>query len=84
VVLRSELPAKVLQAPAVPHVLTLMKTSEEYFTTTIYQVADITRLQQSQAAPIEEVNLPALLNEICLDLAPQLTASSGHLRVMVD
>jgi sigma-B regulation protein RsbU (phosphoserine phosphatase) len=82
--LRPQLPAEVLQAPAVAHVLTLMKTSVERFKATIHQLTDITRLQQSQASSVETVDLAALLDDICLDLAPQLTAAAAQLTVDVD
>jgi PAS domain S-box-containing protein len=82
--LRRQLPTEALQAEPVAHILNLMKTSVDRFTVTIYQLTDITRLQQSQAPPAEAVDLVALLDDICLDLAPQLTAAAAQLTVAVD
>jgi sigma-B regulation protein RsbU (phosphoserine phosphatase) len=78
--LGDELPAEVLQAPEVAHILTLMKTSVDRFTTTIHQLTDLTRLQQSQTP--EVVDLAALLDAICLDLAPQLPSAGRFTRAL--
>jgi sigma-B regulation protein RsbU (phosphoserine phosphatase) len=82
--LHRQLPAEALQNEAVAHILRLMKTSVDRFTTTIYQLTDISRLQQSQALPTEAVSLTALLDDICLDLAPQLLATATQLTVAVE
>jgi sigma-B regulation protein RsbU (phosphoserine phosphatase) len=80
--LGNELPAEVQQVPEVAHILALMKTSVDRFTTTIHQLTDLTQLQQSQAAPAEAVDLAALLDAICLDLAPQLPAAAQLTRAV--
>ena len=81
--LASQLPAEVLQQPAVVHLFTLMKASVDRFTETIHQLGDITRLQQAQAPPAEAVDLAALLDAICLDLAPELTDAGAQVTVAV-
>lgn len=82
--LAHQLPAEVLQQKEIAHILRLMQASVDRFTETIHQLSDLTRLQQSQASPAEAVDLAALLDGICLDLAPQLTAAGAQLTVAVD
>lgn len=82
--LRRQLPDESQQTQAVWQILTLVKTSVERFKETIHQLTDITRLQQSQVSPAELVDLAALLNDICLDLAPQFAAADAQLIVDVD
>jgi sigma-B regulation protein RsbU (phosphoserine phosphatase) len=79
-----QLPAEVLQTRMVEQILTLMNTSVDRFATTIHQLTDITRLQELQIIPVEEVDLAALFDDICLDLAPQITASAAQLTLAVD
>lgn len=79
-----ELPAEVLQAPTVAHILALMKGSVDRFTATIHQLTDLIQLQQAQAPPTETVDLAALFDDICLDLAPQMSASAAQLLLDVD
>ncbi|OGX90775.1 PAS domain-containing sensor histidine kinase [Hymenobacter coccineus] len=82
--LTHQLPAEVLQQQQVAHIITLMQASVDRFTETIHQLSDITRLQQSQAAPAESVDLAPLLDDICLDLAPQLTEARAQLTFALD
>jgi sigma-B regulation protein RsbU (phosphoserine phosphatase) len=82
--LRRHLPIDALQTKSVAQILTLVKTSVERFKATIHQLTDITRLQQSQAPSTETVDLAALLDDICLDLAPQLTAADAQLIIELD
>jgi sigma-B regulation protein RsbU (phosphoserine phosphatase) len=81
--LRRHLPTNALQTQAVAHVLALVKASVERFKATIHQLTDITRLQQSQVPPPETVDIAALVNDIRLDLAPQLAAADAQLIVEV-
>ena len=77
--LRRKLPAVAPQTDQALPVLDLMQGAVNRFQLTIDQLTDITRLQQSQAQPTEAVDLAGLLNDICLDLAPQFTAADARI-----
>ncbi|MDO7874086.1 PAS domain-containing sensor histidine kinase [Hymenobacter sp. ASUV-10] len=81
--LHRQLPPEVRQATAIAHILGLMKTSVDRFMGTIHQLTDIIRLQKSQAPHAETIDLAALLDDICLDLTPQLRAAAVQLTVEV-
>ena len=71
-----ELPADLLQAPAVPPLLDRMHLAVDRFKLTIAQLTDLTRLQRADAQPAEAVDLATLVADIRLDLAQQLTADA--------
>jgi len=70
--LREQLPPAVRQAEQVAPLLRMMQGSVERFQKTIAQLTDISRLQQAHAQPTEVVDLAALVEDIRLDLAPEL------------
>ncbi|GAB3297694.1 hypothetical protein GCM10027511_12610 [Hymenobacter humi] len=82
--LLEELPAEVRQAPPVQPMLERMQRSVDRFKLTIAQLTDVSRLQQAQSQPTETVELAALVDDICLDLAPALADSGTQLTVDVD
>jgi len=70
--LREHLPPAVRQAELVAPLLGMMQGSVERFKKTIAQLTDISRLQQAHLQPAEVVDLAALVEDIRLDLAPEL------------
>jgi PAS domain S-box-containing protein len=59
-------------------VLALMRDSVARFRRTLRELAEIGRLQQTPDQEATLVNLPALLDEVCLDLDPQLRHSGAQ------
>jgi PAS domain S-box-containing protein len=60
-------------------VLTLMHHSVERFKHTLADLTDVARLQQAHDEPPTLVSLPAVLDEVCLDLSLQLHATGAQL-----
>ena len=77
--LRKELPPPTRQAGLVPRVLGMMQSSIERFQLTIQQLTDLAHLQQAHAEPASAASLATVVQAVCLDLAPQLAATGGHL-----
>ena len=71
-VLAEQLPTAVRKAEQVAPLLQMMQNSVERFQKTIAQLTDISRLQQAHLHPAELVDLGALVEDISLDLAPEL------------
>ncbi len=82
--LREQLPAEARQAGLVPRVLGMMQGAIERFQLTIAQLTDLAKLQQAHTQPAEEVNLPALVEAVRLDLAALLDEAHAELRVSLD
>jgi signal transduction histidine kinase len=82
--LNQQLPPNVRQAGLVPRVLTMMQGSIERFQLTIAQLTDLAKLQQAHTQPAEEVNLPELVEDVRLDLAPLLAEAHAELRINLD
>lgn len=82
--LHEVLPAEVRSEELAKHILGLLQGAVERFQLTIEQLTDISRLQQSQDLPAEQVSLAALAADVCLDLEPQLTAAGLQLTVAID
>ncbi|HET9502747.1 MAG TPA: PAS domain S-box protein [Hymenobacter sp.] len=59
-------------------VLTLMHHSVERFRRTLRELTAVVSLQQDYAEAPALVSLPAVLDEVCLDLAPQLREARAH------
>ena len=80
--LRDELPAATPPNPAdpVPPLLAMMLEAVHRFQTTLDHLTDIVRLHDVPA-PTESVELAALIADIRLDLAPQLTAADARLTI---
>ena len=82
--LRQQLPAEARQAGIVPRVLGMMQSAIERFQLTIAQLTDLAKLQQAHTQPAEEVDLPALVEAVRLDLAPLLDEAQADLQVHLD
>jgi PAS domain S-box-containing protein len=67
----------------VHQLLDLMQDSVARFQATIAQLTDIARLQQVDDQPAEEVALAAVVEAVCLDLAPQLAQTQAQLSIAV-
>jgi len=70
--LLEQLPPAVRQAEQVAPLLAMMQNSVERFQKTIAQLTDISKLQQAHLHSTELVGLAALVEDIRLDLAPEL------------
>ena len=82
-VLLTSLPPGVRQDSPVREVLAMMQASVERFQQTLRHLTDVSRLQLAHAQPAEEVNLAELIENVRLDLAPQLAAAGAELEVKV-
>lgn len=82
--LRQQLPAEARQAGLVPRVLDMMQGAIERFQLTIAQLTDLAKLQHAHTQPAEEVDLPALVEAVRLDLAPLLEEAHAELHVNLD
>jgi len=82
--LRQQLPPEARQAGIVPRVLAMMQGAIERFQLTIAQLTDLAKLQQAHTQPAEEVDLPALVEAVRLDLAPLLDEAQTDLSVNLD
>jgi PAS domain S-box-containing protein len=82
--LRKQLPAAARQAGIVPRVLDMMQGAVERFQLTIAQLTDLAKLQHAHTQPVEEVDLPAVVEAVRLDLAPLLAEAHAELLVNLD
>jgi signal transduction histidine kinase len=82
--LRKQLPTEVRQAGLVPQVLTMMQGAIERFQLTIAQLTDLAKLQHAYTQPAEEVNLPSVVEDVRLDLAPLLEETHAELVTELD
>ncbi|MVN75932.1 PAS domain-containing protein [Hymenobacter sp. HMF4947] len=81
--LRSTLPPAVQQDEVVNHLLGLLDTTVTRFQFTIGQLTDISRLQLAHAGPAEPVLLAQAIENVRLDLAPNMVAANTQLTVEV-
>ena len=81
--LEQELPAPARQASSVAPLLTMMHDAVARFQKTLDQLTDITKLQKTHDQPTTHVNLAAIIEEVRLDLAPQIAAAGAELAVDV-
>jgi len=81
--LQEQLPADVRQAEQVEQLLLMMAGAVERFQKTIAHLTDISKLQQVHAQPPEEVDLAEVVEEVRLDLAPELAATQAQLEIDV-
>jgi signal transduction histidine kinase len=79
--LHDVLPAQVQREETTAQILQLLQGAIERFKLTIDQLTDISRLQQAQNLPAEQVPLGPLVANVRLDLLPQLTAADVQLTV---
>ncbi|WP_167852022.1 PAS domain-containing sensor histidine kinase [Hymenobacter elongatus] len=77
------LPATAQQATEVQPLLHMMQSAVERFKLTLAQLTDVIRLQASHSQPPETVDMATLVEDVCADLAPLLTAASPQLVVDV-
>lgn len=78
--LEEQLPDTALQAPLVTRILSLMQDSIIRFQQTIAHLTDIAQLQQPDTAA-ETVELATLIEDVRLDLAPLLLATTTQLTI---
>ncbi|RZK28091.1 MAG: HAMP domain-containing histidine kinase [Hymenobacter sp.] len=81
--LRAQLPAEVQQDELVGQLLDMLQHTVTRFQLTITQLTDITKLQLTHAGPAEPVPLAPLVQDVRLDLAPQMEAAASALTVDV-
>ncbi|UOQ77640.1 PAS domain-containing protein [Hymenobacter sp. 5516J-16] len=81
--LREHLPREVQQHELISHLLDLLDHTVARFQTTIAQLTDLSKLQLAHAAPAEPVLLAAVVEDVRLDLAPDLQAAATQLTVEV-
>lgn len=80
VALREHLPPTALQANLVPQLLGMMDGAVQRFQQTLGHLTDVSRLQQDTFdQPAEAVNLPALVEDVRLDILPELSAAGATL-----
>jgi signal transduction histidine kinase len=82
-VLRQDLPADLAATPRVAKVLGLMDSAISRFQQTIGHLTDVARLTQDDDTPTEQVDLAALIENVRLDLAPDLAETGAELTVDV-
>jgi signal transduction histidine kinase len=81
--LRDTLPLAVQEDGLVAQLLALLNQTVTRFQVTITQLTDISRLQLVQQEPAEPIVLGAVVENVCFDLTPALTAAGTHLTVEV-
>ncbi|RYU76395.1 sensor histidine kinase [Hymenobacter persicinus] len=81
--LHHQLPAP-LMAGETGHILTLMHDSVNRFKRTIEHLADVNKLQRESEPATEAVDLARVIDDVCLDLAPQLAKIGGTVEVDVN
>ena len=67
----------------VPALLDLMQDAVERFKRTIDQLTDITKLQKAHASQLAPLRMATIVEDVRLDLAPELAAAGGELLVDV-
>jgi signal transduction histidine kinase len=82
--LQEQLPTKAQQNELVRELLLMMQSAVERFQLTISQLTDVSRLQQAQDQPVEQVSLAGAVEAVCLDLLPILTATGTQLTVAIE
>ncbi|WP_375437877.1 PAS domain-containing protein [uncultured Hymenobacter sp.] len=78
--LRDELPADA-QQQNVQNMLALMLGSVERFKRTISHLTDVSKLQKEHAPVTTSVNLAAVVEDVCQDLAPLIQETGANLRI---
>jgi len=83
--LRQQLPPQAHQAELVSTLLNMMDGAVQRFQQTLGHLTDVTRLQQVMFdQPVQAVDLPALVEDVRLDILPELTAAQATLTVEVN
>ncbi|GAB3572426.1 hypothetical protein GCM10027345_03550 [Hymenobacter daeguensis] len=83
-VLRDELPVDVLGRGPVSQVLSLLGQSVDRFQQTLTYLTELAELQPDALPSVSPLELAALVDNVCLDLAPQLTASQGRIGITIE
>jgi PAS domain S-box-containing protein len=81
--LRETLPPAVQQEEVMTHILGLLDHTVGRFRTTIDQLTDLTRLQQTYNEPAELLRLAPVVADVLADLAPAVAAAAAHVQVDV-
>jgi len=81
--LREDLPADVTQAPHIAPTLTRMLSAVERFKRTIEHLTEVTKLQKEHTRATVSIDLAAVVEDVLLDLGPQLRETNAQLRVEV-
>jgi signal transduction histidine kinase len=81
--LRDTLPAAVQQDEVVAHLLDLLDNTVSRFQTTIFQLTDLSRLQQTYNEPAELLELAPVVADVLADLAPQVAAAQAQVHLAV-
>jgi len=83
-VLDQQLPPASRQAPEVEPVLGMMHDSVLRFKRTIELLSDVTKLQKENSQPATDVALAAVVDEVRLDLLPQLQQAGAELDLAIN
>jgi|SRR6476661_221082 len=78
-----ELPADSRANGEVSTILGLMQDSVNRFRKTIAQLTDVSKLQKEHGRPSEQADLATVIQDVCLDLQPQIQASEAVLEVEI-
>ncbi|WP_375436541.1 PAS domain-containing protein [uncultured Hymenobacter sp.] len=81
--LTQQLPEASATDTQVLTILQMMQGAVERFQKTIDHLTDVTKLQKEHVQPSQAVNLAAVVEEVCLDLAPLLKSTQARLDVDV-
>jgi PAS domain S-box-containing protein len=81
--LQHELPQAGPPSELVASLLELMQASIERFQKTISDLTEVSKLQQANAQPTQALDISRVIEEVALDLAPQLLEAGGQLTVAV-
>lgn len=81
--LRQDLPDAVVSTALIGRLLGLIDASIARFQQTIGHLTNLSQLQQDEASPIEIVDLAALVDDVCLDLASTVAATGAQLVIAI-
>ena len=81
--LRSSLSPDSRASPRTQKVLSMMGASVTRFMNTIADLSEIARLQKQANQPTEWVDLSAVIEEVCLDIAPAIEEARAQIDVQV-
>ncbi len=82
--LEEELPGEARRHPAVAPLLTMMHRAVARFLKTLDQLTDVAKLQQGGEAPSMAISIGEVIEEVRLDLAPQVAAVGAQLEIEVE
>ncbi|NVO83389.1 PAS domain-containing sensor histidine kinase [Hymenobacter terrestris] len=83
--LREHLPTQAYEHEHVPQLLAMMEDAVARFQQTLVHLTDVSRIQQSASDQLPEaVDLPSLVEAVCLDMGPELAAAAATLETELD